>query len=207
MKRLRVPSDIPDRTCLAGDQRPVKSRTVKQPPEGWPTVSDDVLQQGFYEIMRERGESHAIAEMLALRQVPGGVSDREFMHGDCNGNQFAQFPTNGDLLAKKYKQLTGRLPPKGAKYMGSLARFRADPEAWVSSRGEVKKLCEKRGWGADGMVKVKEAQPIGEVKKVKLADSIVNRRMKEELAKDPRQDKGELRHKIIQKHGNPYVKE
>lgn len=211
MKLLRRTSQpIRDNWTVEPDQHPIRQRTVKEPHGGWPIVSDDVMQQAQYELSRERGESHTIAEMLALRQVPGGVSDREFMAGHCNGNEFAHCPQMGDKMAELYQRYTGKKPPVGAKYIGDLCRhgMPGDPEAWVSSRGEVKALLQRRGWGSDGLVKTRNVEPATPAIQVKLDEKLVRQEMVKQVKENPdlKKDLGELRHNIIQKHGNPRMK-
>src|SRR5918998_2649597 len=63
------------------------------------SVNPDVQQR--YERMRDAGESHAMAEMLALRRFPAvrGL-DSDFNKGQCNGNQFENVPDLGDYNGK-----------------------------------------------------------------------------------------------------------
>jgi len=44
---------------------------------------------------------------------------------------------------------------RGGVYMPPLARFPGDPEATVASRGDVRRVLDRRGWGAEGMVEAK----------------------------------------------------
>ncbi|MBU0702257.1 MAG: hypothetical protein KKC18_00125 [Chloroflexi bacterium] len=53
----------------------------------YPKISDDQQAQAFYEAMRANGESHNMAKLLALRQAPSSVTDRELFLGHCNGSQ------------------------------------------------------------------------------------------------------------------------
>lgn len=121
--------------------------------ERWPIVSDDARIQDHYEAMREAGESHNLAELLALQQCPQVVTDSTFMVGSENGKQFERNPVIGDRYRKIAEAKGGSTT--GKKYLSQLAEFPGDPRAWVSTRGEVKKLCEQNGWGVDGAVKVK----------------------------------------------------
>jgi hypothetical protein len=118
------------------------------------TISDTPAVQKRYEALIRKGESHAIAEMLAVRKAPGCVTDDTFFAGTKNGQQFSgnvMQEFQGDLLASKLRKAGGS--PAGKKYLGQLARFTGDPEAWVSTRGEVKAILEKNNWGAQGQVK------------------------------------------------------
>jgi putative FmdB family regulatory protein len=46
----------------------------------------------------------------------------------------------------------------GKAYDGRIARFPGDPEAWVQSPDDVKRVLEKRGWSAEGDINVKGEQ-------------------------------------------------
>lgn len=105
--------------------------------------------------IRKKGSSAKLAEMLALGIPPMSNSDREFLEGHANGNQFDKGPLaneQGDRLRKVAEQ--GGQNVKGKVYIGGLARFPGDPEAWVSDRGDVKRVVEKRGWKCEGSVGV-----------------------------------------------------
>ncbi len=156
-----------------------------------------------------------INEILESRQVPGAVTDREFLSGNFNGNQFANTPILGDTKIEQYKRYTGgKMPPKGAVYVDGIARpnMPGDPEAWVESRGDLKRKIESRpGASADGLVKARGPEPIGPMHtRVKLAENIVRKKMRQAIEKNPdlaHVDQGELRHSIIEKHGNPLMKQ
>lgn len=81
--------------------------------------------------------------------------------------------------------------------MASLARYPGDPEAWVSSRSEVKKICEKRGWNCDGQVKVKHSQDNvdpGAPKSV--GEDLVTDYVAEKLVENP--ERGMTKEKLIE---------
>lgn len=155
----------------------------------WPVVSDDDDAQRRYVAMRERGESHSIAEMLALRRFPGTIgTDAAFMAGrKLGGGQFDGLKRRvGDHHIKK--ALDAGVNPAGKYYLGSLAREPGDPEAWVSGPGDVRRVCERRGWGCDGQVKVKKPayadrweEPAG----YRVAADIVDREVADRIAADP----------------------
>jgi hypothetical protein len=113
-------------------------------------------QRERYLAMRRSGQSHNIALMLAAQQPPMSNTDREFLEGHCNGNQFA-----GSLAARAagdyYRRVAaaagqGSAAGGGNVYLSGLAAYPGDPRAWVSSRGDVKRLLEERGWSARGSV-------------------------------------------------------
>jgi hypothetical protein len=115
-----------------------------------PVVSDDVMIQAAYLQMRADGVTHKLAEMLALQAPPMSNTDREFLEG--TQNQFVGDEKTGDLF-KKIANRRG-VSVTGKHYVGGLAKFPGDPEAWVGSRGDVKRVLEDRGWGSEGAVNV-----------------------------------------------------
>jgi hypothetical protein len=125
----------------------------------FPDVSRHTAQQAMYVAMRLDGVAHSLAEMLALRRPPQSKTDREFLMGCCNGNQFEGREREGEYY-KAVAEAHGQ-SVKGKKYLSSLARFPGDPEAWVDGRGDVERVLDKHGWGCDGTVK-REVRNVGE---------------------------------------------
>ena len=139
----------------------------------FPTVSDDPDVQATYLAMRRRGESHNLAEMLALQAVPHLVTDSAFLAGHANGSQFEKTPYLGD--AYRRRALASGQDVKGKVYLSGLAEYPGDPRAWVSGRGDVQKLCEERGWGCRGSVNVKRDASAEPGPAVDVADDILER--------------------------------
>jgi hypothetical protein len=138
-----------------------------------PRVSEDEAVQARYEAMRRKGESHRLAEMLAFGQGPALLTDAVFLENHCNGSQWAG-PAQ-EWIGDLYKQEAAKagVDVKGKIYLGGLARFPGDPEAWVSGRGDVKRVCESRGWGCTGAVEVKRQEPLTPAPVKAVADDIV----------------------------------
>lgn len=85
-------------------------------------------QQAFYDDCRARGESHNMALMLACRQAPG--------------------------MNKADERL--RLAGPNGSYQAGLARYRGDPEAFVTSRADLNRKMQASGVvAADGPTGVK----------------------------------------------------
>jgi hypothetical protein len=105
---------------------------------------------------RLAGSSPKLAEMLAIGQAPCANTDREFCEGRVdNSHIFGGGPLAEDTgnRLKKVAEAGGQ-NVKGKMYIGGLARYPGDPEAWVSDRGDVKRVIEKRGWRCQGSVEV-----------------------------------------------------
>jgi hypothetical protein len=163
-------------------------------------VSDLPWVQAHYERCRAEGTGHRLAEMFAFAQPPMSNTDREFMEGRCNGNQFESAPDQGDYYASVAKQHGVNV--KGKVYLSGLAAFPGDPRAWVDGRGDAQRLLEERGWASDGAVKVKAAAAEGPPERVTVADDLLDGAVMKELHHDPGladMDPGELRHEIKQK--------
>lgn len=133
------------------------------------------------------GCSVRLAEMLALQSPPMSNTDREFMEGRCNGNQFEKHPLLGDF----YKQEAARagVNTTGKTYLSGLASYPGDPRAWVSGRGDAQKVCEERGWGCDGSVKVKATRFAESGGRYQVAEDIVQERVEEMLSSAPEPQK------------------
>lgn len=137
----------------------------------YPTISTDPFVQGFYEHMRDKGESHSIAEMLALQQAPAGKSDYTFVHGHCNGNQFEGNEAVGDYYAAMAAKAGVNV--KGKVYKSGLARFAGDPQAWIEGASDVKRICDTNGWGCQGSVNV-PLRKIAEPLKIGVSPAVVD---------------------------------
>jgi hypothetical protein len=146
----------------------------------WDIVSRDELEQLFYEILRESGESHHIAEICALRRSPGLVTDSRFNYGHVNGNEWV----GQEDFGARYKKTAKRagVDITGARYLAGLARYPGDPEAWVRSRADVKDVAKRRGYTLEGSVNYK-GKEVGPPKPEPLiAPDIMKREMMREIA-------------------------
>lgn len=182
----------------------------------YPIVSNDLDQQAFYVACRRSGESHNMAEMLALQQAPGlsGV-DNTFLSGTENGKQFARAP----WLGKAYSDISEKLAPgstSGAVYKSQIARFAGDPRAWVRSRADVKQRAAALGKDVDGMVTYRAPTSMKEKKPVAIAPDLVNQLMRAKIARDPSlaatpKKVKMLRRDVLERHALPsrrqYIKD
>ncbi len=122
----------------------------------------------------------AVDRMLVTGVGPYLNTDSTFLEGTENGRQFQNRPEQGDFYAQVAKKHGQNV--KGKKYLSQLARFPGDPEAFVSSRGDVQKVLEARGWGSDGAVNVKARQvDVKPAAPVEVADDIVHRETQSDL--------------------------
>lgn len=163
----------------------------------YPVISSNPEIQRRYMVMRSEGTSHRLAEMFALQQPPMSNTDREFLEGHANGNQFEKTPHIGDWYKRQARQ--AGVDVKGKVYLSGLADYPGDPEAWVSDRSDAQRLVEKRGWECEGAVNVK-ARPTGESKPVGLAEDLIQAEMATRLEAHPEPqavDRAELREQVI----------
>lgn len=99
-----------------------------------------------------------LREMLQSRRAPRCMTDVEMFEGV--GTLAKQYEGEDYYLDKITKNAIkhGYTPNAHDMYMGNLARFEGDPEAFISpagGRNQLKKVLEKRGLPGDGAVKVK----------------------------------------------------
>lgn len=126
----------------------------------------------FYEEMVSKGVSPKLAEMLALQQPPGIRTDTTFLSGrGLNQQQAKGHPEIWEMYRKA--ALAAGVNPAGKVYLPSLASRRGDPEAWVSGRGDVLRVCRNRGWSVEGAVSYAAPETEIEEKPYRLADDIV----------------------------------
>lgn len=161
-----------------------------------------------YDLCLGNGCSPALADLLASRSFPGTTgTDRAFWQGrEFGGAQFQDQPLVGRHHLKLAEEAGVNVA--GKIYNGTAARFPGDPEAWVSDLGDVKSLCERRGWGCEGALTVaapRDVEPV--LSPYRVADDLVERYVEDALATNPdlapkRADvKEELAHQLAGIHG------
>lgn len=165
-------------------------------------VSSDNAVQKRYEEMIRKGESHNMALMLATRTPCGtNQTDRALWDGRAN-NHGIDDDFNRVHMLRRAKR--AGIDIAGKVYVGQLADRRGvcDPAAWVSDTSDIRKVCEKRGYGCEGLVKVRAAE-LDPTPTVRLAEDLVQEKMQQALMENPgRAAKlGELREEVIEKHG------
>jgi hypothetical protein len=163
-------------------------RSIRLDPEAHYLGAGFAAQVRYWR-MRQAGQSHNIAEVLATRSFPGTRgTDRSFMQGRAlDGSQFEGLP---DVVGRNYvaQAADAGVNPAGRYYCGSVARFPGDPRAWVGSINDVKRICEAEGWTARGAVNVEP--PLyrdGYVppETYEVADELVERDVRAALLDDP----------------------
>ena len=107
----------------------------------YPTISDNRAVQCAYVAMRQAGQSHNMAEMLATRQVPSLRTNTTLLAAHsrhksryCWGNDKHTKCVHG--AAKQY----GLNPDN---YVETLARYPGDPQAFLPNddpQGHIKKV-------------------------------------------------------------------
>ena len=156
-----------------------------------------------------KADAERIDAMLESGRAPGCVTDALFMVGTENGRQFATDPESGDAY-KKIADAVG-VSVTGKKYMSNLCRpgMPGDPEAWVSGRGDVQRICEKRGYGSEGTVKVKmRDRQEAPAPAIPIDPKIVDREWVKELAGQtlPIKEAMDVREKVADRLTPPWKK-
>ena len=135
------------------------------------------------------GCSPKLADLLASRSFPGTRgTDRAFLQGRAlDGSQFEGSPDIVGRAHVKRAEAAG-VNPTGKWYSGPLARYPGDPEAWVDSLSDVRRIAERRNLNVQGAVNVVAPEvsrtPLsGESYRV--ADDIVERHVADRLEDQP----------------------
>lgn len=128
----------------------------------WIVVSKDPEVQAFYEAMRLSGESHNLAECLALKKFPSFTSDDIFIKGTLCSDRGKVGPE--ELWLKQKAEAVG-VSTTGKMYMRGLADYPGDPTAWVSDSHDVLEVARRKNYSVDGLVKYRahEVEPMPDV--------------------------------------------
>ena len=146
-------------------------------------ISDDEDVQVRYWIMRLKGESHNIAEMLALRTFCSiNGTNKAFNRGRANGNQFENCPALGDYYRRIAE--TAGVSTTGRYYCHGLGRYPGDPRAWVADTSDVLAIARDRNLSIDGIV-THRGEPVEPAPDVPLAEDIWERETNAILAESP----------------------
>jgi hypothetical protein len=160
------------------------------------------LLQLEYQDSLARGLSPKLAEMLVLQQAPSLQTDTRWLSGEVSGGQFASNAKIGNTYMHVARQ--AGVITSGKVYKHQLARFPGDPEAWVGSRGDVKRLCERRGWYCEGSVNHKPVDVEFEDpfdKPYRVADDIVDDAVADIVSREPeaKEEIESLREKVAER--------
>lgn len=170
----------------------------------------DVQQAGpqvvaMYESLLSQGYGQKWAEMCALRQPPGVKgTDRMFMERRSNQEWLDDMPPDQAKRILRDAKAAG-ISTAGKFYMSGLAdkRGAADPEAWVDSVADVKKVAAKRNLTVNGAV-THQGTPMPPPKTKPLSERLTREMIAHERKKNPAlktKKDGELRDMVVAKYG------
>jgi hypothetical protein len=123
-------------------------------------------RQEFYEALIREGAHPPFAESLASwRRFPGSPPESSLGAAGTEQSFFSAtedplsgvHPFHREYVRKKLAE-NGATDLNGKKYLAQLANFAGDPAAVVGSRTDIRNVLESRGWGCDGLVKVRAAE-------------------------------------------------
>ena len=132
---------------------------MKQTNEPIEQVSADPRVQRHYLLLRRRGFPHVHAKRLSHGKWLGiGVkTDATFMHGRQHADEF-----DGNKVTRSMAEAKARaagVNPNGKVYSAGLATEQYDPNAWIDSVSDVKRICNNNGWSCEGSVNVQGPPP------------------------------------------------
>lgn len=146
------------------------------------------------------GQSVSFALMCSLQQPPGTKgSDRAFMEGRLSGNWLDELPKRQANWMVKEARAAG-INPSGKFYLSGIAdkRGHLDPEAWVDSVDDVKRVAKKRNLSVQGMVNVQASEVPRQ--DVALSPHIERELAQKEVAKNPKLSAQEAAERVRKKH-------
>lgn len=149
--------------------------------------------------MVESGTSPKLALMFVSQTPPDCRSNTKFMaHFGANGKQFEN-SRRGDAYEKVAKKLG--FNTKGKVYISGLARFPGDPQAWISDRDDIKRICEKNNYNCEGEFNITARNDVPPKPPVDLAPQLVEQGVRDLLQEDPglkSKPVEELRERVIE---------
>ncbi len=111
------------------------------------------LQQRHYELCLANGCGERLASSLATQRAPYGKCRNNVLRGHSIGEEFE----GDDRMQARYRRHAKKagVSLNGKKFISQLATYPGDPEAWISTAEDVKRICKKRNWTCRGMVEHK----------------------------------------------------
>lgn len=162
-------------------------------------ISQDPAVQAQYERMIARGENPRMAEMLALRQCPGIVTDTNG-YGHSRQTLAKRFENDPRGLAalRAAARRRGYDPKPTDAYNETLADGLGDPEAFITNgegEGHVKRVAEKRG-----LYRQPEKDPFEGAPR--LADDLAETYAKRLQKEHPKATKADLKAEAVRLYGD-----
>lgn len=161
----------------------------------YPIVSRDPARQARYVAMREAGESHNMAEILATGKCPGFTTDDMFIKGRFCSDR----GKNGeDELRRIRKAEAAGVSTTGKEYFSSLADYPDDPTAWAGSRDEVREIARRKGMTVHGMVEYQppEVEPIPE-QPYRVGEDLIRNELDARMSENPGADRESIREHLL----------
>lgn len=151
--------------------------------------------------MIEAGQHPRFAEMCALQQAPGTKgTDRALMEGRLDGNWVAEMGAHQAGWVMRETRAAG-INTNGKYYMSGLAdkRGHLDPEAWVDSVSDIRRVAKKRNLNVQGIVNI-EAHEEPPKKSLGLSKEVTTELAEKMLKQNPKLKASEAIEAVKEKH-------
>ena len=140
-------------------------------------ISDNPEVQGLYVESKRKGTAHALAEMFAFQASPALKTATRWIAGHERTIKDGQSEIVRNTMIASAK--AAGVTADGAVYKSQLAAYPGDPQAWVSSEEDCKRVAEKRGLKLEGGINYTppayHEEPLSDVRKpYKVAPDLVN---------------------------------
>lgn len=155
----------------------------------------------MYARLLSEGHGEKWAAMCSLQQPPGTKgTDRAVMEGRYAGQWLDQMPRDHAEKITREARAAG-ISVSGKFYCSGLAdeRMHCDPEAWIDSAGDIKRVAEKRNLTVHGIVEHRRRETPPTPSKP-LSERLIRQFVKEEAKLQPTKSKRELREIVLDKH-------
>ena len=155
----------------------------------------------MYERLLSEGYGEKWAAMCSLQQPPGTRgTDRAVMQGRLAGEWLNQLPRDhADRITREAR--AAGISTSGRYYCSGLAdkRGHRDPDAWIDSAADIKRVAEKRNLTVHGIVEHQRRETPPTPSKP-LSERLIRQFVKEESKLNPGKSKAELREIVLDKH-------
>ena len=169
-------------------------------------IRDSLEVQKHYLRMIADGQEPRFAEMCALQQPPGTKGmDRTFMEGRMDGSWLDKLPKKQAMRMLREAKADG-ISTAGKYYMSGLADARGhrDPEAWVDSVDDIRRVARNRNLQVQGVVNI-ESTPVPP-KRVPINPKIVRKLSSQLMAQDKKLSRQEASRIVRERHTPHWAK-
>lgn len=168
-------------------------------------IKEDAYKVALYMFSREQGQTARFAEMAASQSAPGTKGTDRAFNQNARARMEGMTPEVRSRILKRAKQ--AGVDTTGKFYVSGLGKYH-EQQAWVSTVDDIKEVAKANPHLTLSGIVNQEGRQTKEIKKVDLAEDLVQELMgtylqnpKEQEAAKRRNGMAALREKVIARHG------